>query len=199
MNKFFGILLGILLLVSPVLADEPLRDELVDTILINQDCPKPEPNLNYNYEGTERVEIKMAIVDAIKSEMDVYENQPVKFRVINDVHYKGKVIIKRHTIVPAKVAVVIRSGMNGIPASIVFGNFEFENIDNKLLSNFYEVRGQDRSLLVFPLKWALTILPPSGSLTNFIKGGHAKVKKDRVIKIYYHPTWANSRQENTKL
>ena len=53
----------------------------------------------------------------------------------------------------------------------------------------YEVFGQDRSLIVFPLKWALTILPPTGSLTNFIKGGHAKVKTNKTITLYYHPNW----------
>ena len=39
------------------------------------------------------------------------------------------------------------------------------------------------------MKWALTILPPSGSLTNFIKGGHAKLKTNEVIELYYYPDW----------
>ncbi len=198
MNKLFGILLiGILCFAGcSVFAAEIIQDELVKEFLLDKQIEKPEPFLNYNYENTDVVEIKLAIVDAIKSENDIYENQPVKFRVLSDVHYKGRVIIKRNTIVPAKVDVIIRSGMNGIPASIIFGNFEFEGINKHLISDTYEVRGQDRSLLVFPLKWALTFLPPTGSLTNFIKGGHARINPKKVVKIYYHPKWImNNEQE----
>ena len=79
--------------------------------------------------------------------------------------------------------------MNGIPASIIVGNFEVENIPKGQISDSFEIRGQDRSLWVYPLKWALTILPPTGSLTNFIKGGHAKLKENKTIQIYYYPEW----------
>lgn len=190
MSKVFVLVFIILLFVANSVSAEPLlQDEFVQRIMQDSVYDKPEPFLNYNFENTDVVEIKLAIVTPIKSEKQVYEGETVKFRVTSDVHYKGKVIIPRHTIVPAKVSVVIKSGMNGIPASIIFSDFEFENIDKQLLSNFYEIKGQDRSLLVFPLKWALTILPPSGSLTNFIKGGHAKLKPDKMVKIYYYPKW----------
>lgn len=79
--------------------------------------------------------------------------------------------------------------MNGIPASIIFGDFKFENIDKNKIDYTYERFGQDRSLWVFPLKWALTILPPTGSLTNFIKGGHARLKTNKVIQLNYYPEW----------
>ena len=88
-----------------------------------------------------------------------------------------------------KVETIINSGMNGIPASIIFGDFKFENIDSAKVTDTYEVYGQDRSLWVFPLKWALTFLPPTGTLTNFIKGGHAKLKDNETIEVYYHPNW----------
>ncbi len=190
MSKFWNLVLILFLLFCGSVKAEPLlSDEFVDRMMQDKVYEKPEPFLNYNFENTDSVEIKLAIVTPIKSETQVYEGETVKFRVTSDVHYKGRVIIPRHTIVPAKVSVVIKSGMNGIPASIIFGDFEFENINKHLISDFYEIKGQDRSLLVFPLKWALTILPPSGSLTNFIKGGHAKLKSDKMVKIYYYPNW----------
>ena len=79
--------------------------------------------------------------------------------------------------------------MNGIPASIIFDNFKIQGISSSQLDESFEVFGQDRSLWVFPLKWALTPLPPTGSLTNFIKGGHVKVKRGKILTIYYHPHW----------
>ena len=79
--------------------------------------------------------------------------------------------------------------MNGIPASIIFNIFDIEGINKNSLSDSYEASGQKRSLLVFPLKWALTPIPPTGSLTNFIKGGHARLKIKKPIVIYYYPEW----------
>lgn len=143
----------------------------------------------YNYESIEKIPVKLTIQKEILSEKDVYEGEIVNFKSVKTVYYKNKIILRRGEIVPAKVKLVITSGMNGIPASIIFGDFKIKGIPSSQLSNSYEVFGQDRSLWVFPLKWALTPLPPTGSLTNFIKGGHAKVKKDRVITIDYHPGW----------
>lgn len=141
-----------------------------------------------NFESTVKLPIKLTIADEIRSEKDIYEGQLINFKVVNTVKYKN-VEIKKGDIVPARVKVVITSGMNGIPASIIFGDFRINNITSAQLDESYEVFGQDRSLWVFPLKWALTPLPPTGSLTNFIKGGHVKVKKNKVITIYYHPEW----------
>ena len=79
--------------------------------------------------------------------------------------------------------------MNGIPASIIIGSFDIPNINPDKVTYYYEIIGQDRSLWVYPLKWALTILPPTGSLTNFIFGGHAKLSTKKKIKLYYYPEW----------
>jgi len=191
MNKIFVIIISLFMIFTGCAtnAAELLQDEFVNSMMQDTVYEKPEPFLNYNYEDTDKVEIKLSVVEPIKSESKVYEGQTVNFKVLSDVHYKGKVVIPKNTIVPSKVSVVIKSGMNGIPASIIFGDFKFENINKHLISDFYEIKGQDRSLLVFPLKWALTILPPTGSLTNFIKGGHAKLKTNKIVKIYYYPNW----------
>ena len=143
----------------------------------------------YNFESTVKIPIKLTIDKEISSEKDVYEGQIVNFKALRTVQYNHNCIIKRGDIVPARVKVVISSGMNGIPASIIFGDFKINGIKSAQIDESFEVFGQDRSLLVFPLKWALTPLPPTGSLTNFIKGGHVKVKKNKIITIYYHPEW----------
>ncbi len=143
----------------------------------------------YNFESTAKIPIKISIYKEILSEKDVYEGQIINFRAVNTVQYNNRTIIKRGDIVSARVKVVISSGMNGIPASIIFDNFKIHGILSAQLDETKEVFGQDRSLWVFPLKWALTPLPPTGSLTNFIKGGHVKVRENKVITIYYHPNW----------
>lgn len=150
---------------------------------------KPKVYTDYNFESTVKIPVNLKILEEIRSETDIYEGQIIKFKVARDVIYKDKVVIYRGTIVPAKVSVIITSGMNGIPASVIFRDFEIEGITNGQFTDSYEVFGQDRSLIVFPLKWALTPIPPTGTLTNFIKGGHVKVKKKKNITLYYYPEW----------
>ncbi len=142
----------------------------------------------HNFESTVKIPVKLAIMEEISSEKDIYEGQEVNFKVLNTVKYND-VVINRGDVVPARVKVVITSGMNGIPASIIFGDFKISGVSSTQLDETVEVFGQDRSLWVFPLKWALTPLPPTGSLTNFIKGGHVRVTKNKVITLYYHPFW----------
>ena len=185
MNKFLTSLLLVFTCIS--CSAEIIEDNFAkETIKF---IPKPIVNTNYNYENTDRLPIRLVIIKRIKSEQDIYEGQPVKFQVKKTVTYKNNIIVKRGTIVNARVGTIVSSGMNGIPASIVFDNFQIPNINPSQLTDSYEIFGQDRSLIVFPLKWALTILPPTGSLTNFIKGGHAKLKTDKEIILYYHPQW----------
>ena len=182
--------LSILITLSPVCnAADTLQDEIVESVLKNKIVESPYKQYHYNYEDTKRIPVYLSVFADINSEKDIVEGQKVVFIVKNDVYQNGIIIIKKNDIVQAKVETIIKSGMNGIPASIIFGDFQFENLDSAKFSDTYEKYGQDRSLWVFPIKWALTPLPPTGSLTNFIKGGHAKLKEKEEITIYYHPNW----------
>lgn len=188
MNKFIFITAFLIFFGLPC-SSQVIQDSFAEHILKNQTFEKPQPHLNYNYKDTAKIPIRMTITKDITSESDLYEGENVNFRVAGDVIYNGETVIAKGTIVPAKVETIITSGMNGIPASIIFGDFKFPNIDENKIDYTYERFGQDRSLWVFPLKWSLTFLPPTGSLTNFIKGGHASLKSNKIIVIYYHPNW----------
>ena len=166
-----------------------VQDELVEATLKNKELENPYQPYKYNYEDLKRIPIELRVMVNIKSENDVTEGERIVFLACHDVYEKGHKILKKNEQVYAKVETIISSGMNGIPASIIFSDFKFNNIDSAKVTDIYEVYGQDRSLWVFPLKWALTFLPPTGSLTNFIKGGHAKLKDNETIELYYHPNW----------
>ena len=185
MNKFLCLLIAFIL--CPFCFAEILQDEFAEEYL--KDSISAYTHTKYDYTDTDLVPIKLCVAKNIKSEAELYEGQEVEFRVLRHVVYKNKIIAKRGQVVPARVKILVSSGMNGIPASIIFENFKIDGIKAGQLTDTYEVFGQDRSLIVFPLKWALTILPPSGSLTNFIKGGHAKLKTSKTVVIYYHPNW----------
>lgn len=165
------------------------EDELVKTTLSNKNIEKPYTNLDYNYEDTDTVDVKLSVLEDIKNEKYLHEGQIIKFQVVRDVKYQNEIVIKHGTIATARVETIIANGMNGIPASVVLGDFDVEGVPWSKLTSTYEEFGLDLSLMVYPLKWALTILPPTGTLTNFIKGGHVKLKSKNVITIKYHPNW----------
>ena len=185
MNKFVLILFSFLIM--PICSANVVIDDFAKETLINS--PKPKVNLEYNYTDTERIPIKMKLVRDYGNENDVYEGQEVELKLIKDVIYKGRVIVEKGSKATAKINIIISTGMNGIPASIILENFNISTISQTKLVDRYELFGQDRSLLVFPLKWALTILPPTGSFTNFIMGGHSRLKPSKIITIYYYPNW----------
>lgn len=165
-------------LINDVVADELLQDKILK---------QPVASDIYNFDDLEYKIIRLRIISDITSELKLYEGEKLCFEVVNPVYYKGKKLAEKNEKVSATVETIIKNGMNGIPASIVLGNFEFNNIENSKLQDYVEIYGADLSWLVFPLKWALTILPPTGSLTNFIKGGHVKIKENDVITLKYYP------------
>lgn len=145
--------------------------------------------LPYNFCDTTRVPIRLSIVNEISTKDALTEGQNIELRVIKDVYYEGKTLVRKGELVNAKIETIITSGMNGFPAEIIVDDFEIPNIpDSKLMSTYYK-KGQNRCLWVYPLKWSLTLIPFVGSLTNLIKGGHAKIKTKDVITIYYYPNW----------
>jgi len=186
MNKILSLFL-LLFLNYSFCSAEIVTDEIADAL--PRAVKQPIVAKNYNYESVNKIPIKLKILESINSETKVYEGQYIDFKVVKNVTYNNKIVVKRGTIVPAKVSVIITPGMNGIPASIILNDFDIEGIPKPKLTPSYEITGQNRSLLVFPLKWALTILPPTGSLTNFIMGGHAKIKTKKIITLYYYPEW----------
>ena len=183
MNKI--ILILFLFLVSLNCYAENITDEIAN------DLPKTNAPMNvyrnYNYESTTRIPIELKIIDHIKTEKDLYEGQILDFKVAKDIIYNDEILIKRGTLAPSKISIINTPGMNGIPASIILKDFEIEGLKKEQLTPYYEIFGQDRTLMVLPLKWVLTVLPPSGSLTNFIMGGHVKLKPKKHITIFYYP------------
>lgn len=89
----------------------------------------------------------------------------------------------------ARVETVATQGMNGIPAMIILDRFEIPGLDSAKMKSSYIKKGLNLTYIVLPVKWALTILPPTGSLTNFIVGGPAKVSPKKDVTIYYYPEW----------
>ena len=187
MNRILAIFLFVLLSFLPVNAHE--EDFLVNTYLL-EEIEKPFVNDSYDYSSLRRLHVKLKIKESISTrDKFLQEGQIIEFVVQNNVVYRNQMLVKRGEIATARIDTIITSGMNGIPYCIYLGDFKVPNLDqSKLLVNYHK-SGANRTYLVLPLKWALTFLPPTGSLTNFIMGGHAKIKEKEIITLYYYPEW----------
>lgn len=148
-----------------------------------------ENKLPYNFLDVNAIPIKLSIVETISTKNDLYEGQKIKFVVVEKVIYNKKIILHKGDIVEATIENIITPGMNGFPAEIVLDNFTFPNINNTQLMSTVIQSGSNRCFWVYPLKWALTPIPLAGSLTNFIRGGNAKIDPKDTITIYYYPNW----------
>lgn len=144
---------------------------------------------SYDFSSTKCIPIKMTIRNELSTKNPIPEGSEIKFRIIEDVKYNGKFIVKRGEIVQARVGTIITSGMNGFPAEIIIDDFRISNIDESKLISEFTKKGQNRCLWVYPLKWALTPIPFVGSLTNLIKGGNAYLKPSDIVTVYYYPEW----------
>ncbi len=190
MNKGIIVLAFIILSFLPSYAIE-------DFMLQNLEGKKitsPDTNLDYDYTSTLSIPITLKAQEKLstRKKYNLYENKKVNFIVQNDVAYDGKLLVQKGTVIDAKVKCIISSGMNGIPYSIIIDDFNIPNIPSSKLKSEYKKDGWNRTYIVLPLKWALTFLPPTGSLTNFIKGGHATItKKDKII-LEYYPLWGKN-------
>ena len=189
MNRIIFIIISVLFFHPFAFADIS-GDEYMDELLKDVEISTPIQNLNYNYESVEKIPIRLNITETITTKKDgIYDFQPLKFVVKENVKYKNKVLINKGAIVNANVAIYNTRGMNGIPGCIIIDNFNINGIDNNKLKGVYIKKGLNLSLMVYPIKWALTPIPGVGSLTNFILGGNAKITPKDTVIIYYYPKW----------
>lgn len=192
MNKFLSSIF-IFFVFSSVSSFALERDTYIEEVLSSKQIEKPVQNLKYDYTEVDKVPIKLQIQKPITTKNDsVVEGQLIDFIVREDVKYNHKVVIPKGTKATAVVQTYQSRGMNGIPAIIVLDNFKIPNIEQYKLKDVYIKRGQDRSYIVFPIKWVLTPIPFAGYSTNLILGGHAYIKKKHNVIIYYYPKWAEN-------
>ena len=190
MNKLFATFLSLAFLTLPTYGIEMAPIPEVEAIETEEMVTEEVKDLPYNFESTYKVPIKLGIITPITTKGEtLYEGQILQFKVLQDAYCKRKTFLKKGTIINGRIETLISTGMNGFPAEIIISNFEIPGAKPSQLVDTYTKKGQNRCYIVYPIKWALTIIPFVGSLTNLIKGGHAKIKAKDEIVIYYYPEW----------
>ena len=166
------------------------QDDFIVDYINKETVQQPNTNLEYNYKSTKKIPIFFHIKEPLSTrDKNIYEGMKLEFVSDRNIYDNGRLILKKGDIVEGKLKLIVTSGMNGIPYSLTVGNFKINGINENALMDEYYKQGWDRGYIVYPLKWALTFLPPTGSLTNFIKGGHCKISTKDEIVINYYPDW----------
>ena len=156
-------------------------------ILLFNPCFSNE--LDYDFSDTYSIPIKLSPLNEISTENFHDYGEIAELEVKNTVKHNGKVIVKAGDKIKAKIEMSISAGMNGFPAEIIIDNYEIPGIRKSQLAGTYTKVGQNRCLIVYPVKLLLTPIPLAGSLTNLIKGGNARIKTSDTFEIYYYPNW----------
>ena len=145
-------------------------------------------SLPYNYSGTAFCEIRLNPLETISTKDEILEGQKVQFRVPNDILCNGRTILHKGDIVDARLETIVYPGRGGLPAELTIDNFEIPDINQSQLIGEYNKKGHYR--------WwyraiKLSVPPPASFIPigRFIKGGHASIKPEDVIKIKYYPDW----------
>ena len=187
-SRFFIFFLAIFITCNSAFSKELLRDEFIENDLKNKNLPPVITNTKYNYESIERIPIKLEITKKINTKHNLEEGDILQFKVRENVISKT-LILKKGTIVEGRLKTYMTRGWNGMPGKIILDDFTIPNIDSNKVKSTFIKKGADLTLLVLPVKWALTPLPPLGSCTNVIIGGHGIIKPRTKITLYYYPNW----------
>ena len=161
---------------------KPIYDDFaLETLDSNLKILKHEQNFKH-FENINRFLIKVSPVEYLSTKNNIQEGQYINFRVIQDVNDET-IKIKKGTFISARVETVSKNDIYGIPADMIIDNFV---IDNKYkLSGQLRIVGAKRYFWIYPLKYILGSLFYAGFVVMPIRGGHAKLKPNKIYEIYF--------------
>lgn len=166
------------------------RDKLAEKTLFGKSFQKPVPNLNYDYSDDSYTSVKLRpkVRISTNGKSKLSDGDIVKFIVVENVFYNGKVILNKNSEVSAVVENISPNDRYGVPASLVLSRFSSELLPEKTLDGEIDRHGKNHSLWVYPLSYFLMPFFGAGLGTTFIRGGNVKINTDEVVEIYYRPT-----------
>lgn len=167
-----------------------IRDDFADKTLKKAKISNNKTNLNYDFESIKRVPIKISSLENITTKNGIKEGQELQFKVLKDVKLENERIIKKDSIVKARLETISPNQAFGVPADMVVDKFiiKQQNQADLILDGNVHKIGANRSLWVYPVGYVGGILFfGAGFLLFTVRGGHAKIKTKDVYEVYYLP------------
>ncbi len=108
------------------------------------------------------------------------EGQRIDFVLADDFKFKN-IVYKKGTPIKARVENINQNGIYGLPSEVVVGNFMLA--ENVKLEGELSKRGANRSVWVYPTVYTLCAFFGLGVLFIPIRGGHAKLKPNKIYQF----------------
>ncbi len=137
----------------------------------------------YDFQNIHHTMIKVRPIKEISTKQAINAGDRVYFSVEEDVKKEGKIIAKKGEKITARVEIISESGLYGIPADIIVGNFSLNGIP---LSGEIEKEGFTHTYWIIPVaNVASFFIPFSGQIFRFVHGGHAKIKTKETFELQF--------------
>ena len=175
---------------TPVIIVDTLAEKLDKNIKIQKENQRPiidsfafsldksqKENLNTKYD---KDKIKVAPLEYYTTRKDLYEGKIIDFILVEDIKINNK-LYKKGTLVKARIETLSQNSAYGVPADLVVGNFTLPN--NFILHGNITKQGANRAIWVYPLGYTLTCFFLLGLPIFAIRGGHVKLKPEKVYNI----------------
>lgn len=165
-----------------------ISDTLAEKTLKNVSVKPKKAKLNFDFDLVKQIPVKIAITNSITSKKDLTEGQELKFRILDDVNIGNNLVLKKDTLVMAKLETISLNQAFGVPADILIDDFKVvsNNSEISLDGSIHKI-GANRSLWVYPVGYMGCFFFGAGLLLFPVRGGHAKVRAKEVYQVYYIP------------
>ena len=124
--------------------------------------------------------IKVSPLKYYTTRKELFEGKIIDFILVEDVKINNK-LYKKGTLIKARVETLSQNSAYGVPADLVIGNFTLPN--NFILHGNITKQGANRAIWVYPTGYILMPFFFIGLLIFPIRGGHAKLKPEKVYDI----------------
>jgi len=149
---------------------------VVDSFALNLNKTNKN-NANVKFDGDK---VKVSPLNYLTTRKDLFEGKIIDFILIEDIKINNKTY-KKGTLVKARVETLSQNSAYGVPADLVIGNFTLPN--NFVLHGNITKQGANRAIWVYPTGYILMPFFFIGLLIFPIRGGHVKLKPEKVYNI----------------
>lgn len=135
----------------------------------------------YDFQNLYHTYIKVHSARDISTKQAINAGDKVYFYVDENVKKDGKTIVRKGEKITARIETISESGLYGVPADIIIGNFKIRDIP---IEGEITKEGFTHTYWIIPVSnVASFFIPFSGQLFRFIHGGHAKIKTKDTFEL----------------
>lgn len=150
----------------------------------------------YDFQNIHHLYVKVHSARDISTKQAINAGDRVYFYVDENVKKDGKTIIRKGEKITARIETISESGLYGVPADIIIGDFKIRDIP---IAGEITKEGFTHTYWIIPASnIASFFIPFSGQLFRFIHGGHAKIKTKDTFELQLPDDFSKEAQNSDR-